>query len=139
MKRAQAEGLVFQLASKPLSSTQIRHITNSVCARKGLNKAQSKITLSLYVMSVDPEVELCIHELSDVLATSYQPGFWTLNVVEVLSMPEKALEKDVFATPMLVRDVPEPVMKLLGNLTKMPSILVAMTAQNGDHTGTVVM
>ncbi len=139
LKRAQAEGLVFQLASKPLSSTQIRHITNSVCARKGLNKAQSKITLSLYVMSVDPEVELCIHELSDVLATSYQPGFWTLNVVEVLSMPEKALEKDVFATPMLVRDVPEPVMKLLGNLTKMPSILVAMTAQNGDHTGTVVM
>lgn len=139
LKRAQAEGLVFQLASKPLSSMQIRHITNSVCARSDLNKTSSKIMLSLYVMSINPEVEQSIKDLSSVLSAHYKPGFWTLNVVEVLSMPEKALEKDVFATPMLVRDVPEPVMRLLGNLSKMPSILVSMTAQNGDRSGTVVM
>lgn len=139
LKRAQAEGLLFQLASKPLSATQIKHITNSVCLRSEPNKATSKISLSLYVMSINPEVEQSIRELSSVLADNYQPGYWTLNVVEVLSMPEKALEKDVFATPMLVRDVPEPIMRLLGNLSKMPSILVSMTAQNGDHSGTVVM
>lgn len=139
LKVAQDEGLIFQLASKPLSSTQIRHITNSVCVPAEWNKSDSKITLSLYVMSSNPEVEQCIEELTGVLNAKYRPGFWTLNVVEVLSMPEKALEKDVFATPMLVRDVPEPVLKLLGNLSKMPSILVSMTAQTGDRTGTVVM
>jgi len=38
-------------------------------------------------------------------------------------MPEKALEKDIFATPMLVRDVPEPVLKLLGDLSRMSSVI----------------
>jgi len=139
LKVAQDEGLIFQLASKPLSSRQIRHITNSVCVPGEWNRGDSRITLSLYVMSTNTEVEQCIEELSSVLKAKYLPGYWTLNVVEVLSMPEKALEKDVFATPMLVRDVPEPVLKLLGNLSKMPSILVSLTAQTGDRTGTVVM
>jgi hypothetical protein len=110
-----------------------------VCVPGEWNKGESRINLSLYVMSTNHEVEQCIEELSSLLMAKYLPGFWTLNVVEVLSMPEKALERDVFATPMLVRDVPEPVLKLLGNLSRMPSILVSMTAQNGDRTGTVVM
>jgi CheY-like chemotaxis protein len=139
LKVAQEEGLIFQLASKPLSSAQIRHIANAVCVPGEWNQGDSRIALSLYVMSTNDEVRQCIEELRSVLMAKYLPGFWTLNVVEVLSMPEKALEKDVFATPMLVRDVPEPVLKLLGNLSKMSSILVSMTAQTGDRTGTVVM
>jgi hypothetical protein len=62
-----------------------------------------------------------------------------LDVVEVLGMPEKALEKDVFATPMLVREVPEPILKLLGDLSKMHSVLAAITAQNNNGMGTVVV
>jgi hypothetical protein len=38
-------------------------------------------------------------------------------------MPEKALKKDVFAASLLVRDVPDPVLKLLGDLPRMPSVL----------------
>jgi len=73
------------------------------------------------------------------LAATYQPGFWVLNVVEVLGMPEKVLEKEVFATPMLVREVPEPVLKLLGDLSRMHSVLAAITAQNGNGSGTIVL
>jgi hypothetical protein len=52
-------------------------------------------------------------------------------------MPEKALEKDIFATPMLVRNVPEPVLKLLGDLSRMSSVIAAITTQtktDGTHT-----
>ncbi len=139
LKTAQAEGLVFQLASKPLSSMQIRHITQSVCGLGYANLDERKIMLTLYVMSVNPEVERFIAQLRSELAASYQPGCWTLNVVEVLSMPEKALEKDVFATPMLVREIPEPVFKLLGDLSKMHTILASVTAQNGGNSSTVVL
>jgi hypothetical protein len=91
------------------------------------------------VVSINPEIQQFVEQLSAVLAAAYQPGFWSLNVVEVLGMPEKALENDVFATPMLVREIPEPVLKLLGNLSKMHSVLAAITAQNGSGTGTIVL
>jgi hypothetical protein len=42
-------------------------------------------------------------------------------------MPEKALKKDVFAASLLLRDVPEPVLKLLDDLPRMPSVLSGIT------------
>ena len=139
LKLAQAEGMVFQLASKPLSSKQIRHIAKSVLSPKSVNTGSNKIMLTLYVVSINPEVQQFITQLSSKLAASYQPDFWTLDVVEILSMPEKALEKNVFATPMLVRDVPEPVLKLLGELSKMSAMMVTITAQSGDGSATLVL
>ena len=139
LQAAQAEGMTFQLANKPLSSTQIRHIARSVRSMSEVDKDHHKIMLTLYIVAINPEVQQLIEQLSGVLAATYQPGFWTLNVVEVLGMPEKALEKEVFATPMLVREVPEPVLKLLGDLSRMHSVLAAITAQNGNGSGTIVL
>jgi len=90
-------------------------------------------------VSINPEVQKLINQLSGALAATYQPGFWVLDVVEVLGMPEKALEKEVFATPMLVREIPLPVLKLLGDLSRMHSVLAAITAQSSDGGGTVVV
>jgi len=139
LKRAQTEGMTFQLANKPLSSNQIRHIARSVSSLSNVSKENHRIMLTLYVVSVNPEIQKIIDQLSTVLAATYRAGFWLLNVVEVLGMPEKALEKDVFATPMLVREVPEPVLKLLGDLSRMHSVLSAITAENGHGAGTVVL
>lgn len=139
LKTAQAEGLVFQLASKPLSSKQIRHIVQSVCGVIEPTQGSRKIMLTLYVMSINPEVKQFITQLSGELAAHYQPGYWALDVVEVLSMPEKALQKNVYATPMLVRDIPEPVLKLLGDLSKMHTMMGTLTAQTGNSSDTVVL
>lgn len=139
LKLAQAAGMHFQLANKPLSSVQIRHIAKSVSNLSEVNKDCHKIMLTLYVVSVTPVVQDRVAQLSSVLSATYRPGFWSLNVVEVLGMPEKALEKEVFATPMLVREVPEPVLKLLGDLSKMHSVLAAITAETTKGAGTVVL
>ncbi len=139
LKTAQAEGMVFQLANKPLSSKQIRHIVQSACGLGELIQGSRKIMLTLYVVSVNPEVKQFIARISSELAASYQPGLWALDVVEVLSMPEKALQKNVYATPMLVRDIPEPILKLLGDLSKMHTMMATLTAQTGNSSGTVIL
>ncbi len=139
LKTAQAEGLVFQLANKPLSSKQIRYIVQSAFDLGVLIQGSRKIKLTLYVVSVNPEVKQFITRISNELAASYQPGFWALDVVEVLSMPEKALQKNVYATPMLVRDIPEPILKLLGDLSKMHTMMGTLTAQTGNNSDTVVL
>ena len=74
-----------------------------------------------------------------MLSASYEPDEWHLDVVEVLHMPEKALENDVFATPMLVRELPEPVLHVLGDLSKMSSIIAAVTSQHDNETDTIVV
>lgn len=49
-----------------------------------------------------------------------------LEVVDVLSMPEKALQNDIFATPMLMRSLPEPIMKLLVNISSTKDAFIAV-------------
>jgi CheY-like chemotaxis protein len=143
LKDAHDEGLQFELASKPLSSAQIRniaqvaHIAKVQEERRTLNH---KLVLTLYIVSLNRETRHLVEQFSTVLNTLYDPGQWVFDVVEVLSMPEKALEKDIFATPMLVRDVPKPVLKLLGDLSRMSSVMAAITTQSkGTGVQTVIL
>jgi len=143
LKVIHAEGFQFELASKPLSSVQIRNIaqtTRIAIPQVEQRVMQHKLALTLYVVSLNNETRRLVEEITAALANLYGPGQWVFDVVEVLGMPEKALEKDVFATPMLVRDVPEPVLKLLGDLSRVPSIITAITTQaKGVGTQTIII
>lgn len=140
LKVAHNEGLSFQIASKPLSSKQIKHIVSSIDELSTEPKQpQQKLILTLYVVTLNAEFKQFIKQLGDTLNTSYAPDDWKLDVVEVLYMPEKALANDVFATPMLVRELPIPVLHVLGDLSKMPSIIATITSQNGNDSRTILM
>ena len=132
LKGIHEEGFQFELASKPLSSVQIRNIAQIAriaAPKEELRATPHKLVLTLYVVSLNSETRRLVEQITAALANLYDPGHWVLDVVEVLGMPEKALEKDVFATPMLVRDVPEPVLKLLGDLSRVPSVIAAITTE----------
>lgn len=132
LKSVHDEGLQFELASKPLTSDQIRNIaqiSRLAQAQEERRDDHYKLVLTLYVVSLNNDTRRLVDQITTALASFYEPGQWVFDVVEVLGMPEKALEKDVFATPMLVRDVPTPVLKLLGDLSRMSSVMAAITTQ----------
>jgi CheY-like chemotaxis protein len=129
LKVVHEEGIQFELASKPLSSVQIRNIAQIASPQQDQRASQHKLVLTLYVVSLNSETRRLVEQITTALSNLYEPGQWVFDVVEVLGMPEKALEKDVFATPMLVRDMPEPVLKLLGDLSRVPSVIAAITTQ----------
>lgn len=135
LKAAHDEGLQFQLASKPLSSAQIKHIVASVQPFRG----DQQLVLTLYIVSMDDEFKGVVEQLRAVLAAICRPEGWKLNVVEVLYTPESALAHEVFVTPMLVRDQPEPVLKILGDLSKASTIIAAITSQHRNSSDTIVM
>lgn len=143
LKAAHEEGLQFELASKPLSASQIRNIAQIVHASKIQEEHRAshhKLVLTLYVVSLNKETRRLVEQISAILAGIYEPGHWVFDVVEVLGMPEKALEKEVFATPMLVRDIPKPVLKLLGDLSRMSSVMAAITTQtDGAGVQTIII
>ncbi len=139
LQGAQNEGLQFELASKPLSSTQIRTIARAAQPKERVTKINQKLALTLYVVSLNDETRAMSAQITRMLTNLYEPGQWSFETIEVLAMPEKALENDIFATPMLVRDVPPPVLKLLGDLSKMPLVLTTITSQNDNEISTVII
>jgi len=142
LKAAHDEGLQFELANKPLSSAQIRNIAYIVQLAKThelQRAAHHKLVLTLFVVSLNPDTQKLVGQITTMLSTLYQPGYWVFEVVEVLSMPEKALERDVFATPMLIRELPEPVLKLLGDLSRMSSVMAAITTQAQNTGGQTII
>ncbi|MBS4049653.1 MAG: response regulator [Methylomonas sp.] len=143
LKSAHEEGLQFELASKPLSASQIRDIAQVAHMAKTHEARRAnhhKLVLTLYVVSLNAETRRMVEQISALLAGIYEPGHWVFDVIEVLGMPEKALEKEVFATPMLVRDIPEPVLKLLGDLSRMSSVMAAITTQTqGTGVQTIII
>jgi circadian clock protein KaiB len=50
----------------------------------------------------------------------------TIEIVDLLSEPERALQDEVMLTPMLVKLLPAPVRKFIGNLSQRESLLRAL-------------
>lgn len=138
LKAAYDEGLQFQLASKPLSSFQIRQLARSAIALPKVN-TDLRCELSLYVVSLDQTTQALIARIREILSTAFTEGAWSLEVVEVLNAPEKALENEVFATPMLMREHPKPSVRLMGDLTNMGSVLAAITAPHEETQSTIII
>lgn len=136
LAKARAEGFTFEVAAKPLDSNMIRQI---VAATLGTASEHSvKFVLTLYIANHESVTDHLITNLRAALRESLDEGCWALNVVDVLAMPEKALANDVFTTPTLVRELPEPVVKLLGNIAAMPQVMAIVTRLN-HYTATLVV
>lgn len=136
LTKARDEGCIFEVAAKPLNSDMIRQIATATLGVA--NEASVKFVLTLYIANHESVTDALILNLRAALRDSLQDGCWMLNVVDVLMMPEKALANDVFTTPTLVRELPEPVVKLLGNIAAMPKVMAIVTRIN-HYTATLVV
>ena len=59
-------------------------------------------------------------------------GGCTLTVVDILKEPRQAREHRVVATPMLVREQPLPVVKILGDLSQSAKVLDQLGLTGSD-------
>jgi circadian clock protein KaiB len=60
------------------------------------------------------------------LCDEHLTGRYDLSIVDVNETPEAATERDVFATPTLVKIRPLPELKLVGDLSDMAKVLAAL-------------
>lgn len=85
----------------------------------------NEFRFTLYVSRKTEAIDELIATLQREMEAVAQQKF-TLNVVNVLEMPELAANADVFVTPTLVRDLPEPVRRIIGNLKDTGKVILAM-------------
>jgi circadian clock protein KaiB len=85
--------------------------------------------LRLYVLGQGPRSQRAIRALKDICERSRGADF-DVEVIDIAANPQLAEEHRVLATPMLVKLAPEPVKRLIGELSDEGKVLLALDLED---------
>ena len=84
----------------------------------------------LYVVGESVNSMLALQNIKAFCET-YYAGNYQINQIDVLLSPEQAWNEGVTATPLLVRVSPNPIIKIMGNLSE-PQLLINALNNSND-------
>lgn len=83
---------------------------------------QAKYRLKLYVTDHTLRSRQALVQLRKLCDEQF-PGEYELQVVDVLASPEEAAAQRILATPTVVRELPHPIRRIIGDLSDMDKVL----------------
>jgi circadian clock protein KaiB len=84
--------------------------------------------LRLYIAGHTPNSIAAIANLKNICEDKLR-GKYRIEVVDLLKKPQLAKGDQIIAIPTLVRRLPPPVKKIIGNLSKTESVIVGLDLQ----------
>jgi len=86
---------------------------------------EERWVLRLYVAGQTPK---CIAAFANLkkLCEEHLAGRYSIEVIDLLKNPQLAKGDQIFAIPTLVRGLPEPVRKIIGDLSNTERVLVGL-------------
>ena len=84
--------------------------------------------LRLYIAGQTPNSMAAIDNLKKICEDKLR-GKYRIEVVDLLEKPQLAKGDQIIAIPTLVRRLPPPVKKIIGNLSKTESVIVGLDLQ----------
>jgi len=81
--------------------------------------------LRLYVAGQTPKSLLAIANLREICET-YLQGRYEIEIIDLLENPQLAQGDQILALPTLVRRLPEPIKKIIGDLSNTERVLVGL-------------
>ena len=81
--------------------------------------------LKLYVAGQTPKSLLAFKNLKQI-CEEYLQGRYVIEVIDLLEKPELAEGDQIIAIPTLIRNLPEPVRKIIGDLSNTEKVLVGL-------------
>ena len=84
-----------------------------------------RVELRLYVAGQSPKSVQAIENLRRVCEEHLQ-GRYTIELIDLLEHPKLARGDEIIAVPTLVRRLPEPIRKIIGNLSDTEQVLVGL-------------
>ncbi|EDY16587.1 KaiB domain protein [Chthoniobacter flavus Ellin428] len=73
------------------------------------------------------------HAVANVrsLCEEYLPGRYDLEVVDIYQQPSEAAKDQVIAAPTLIKELPTPVKRLIGDLSDRDKVIVGLNLAGG--------
>jgi len=78
--------------------------------------------LKLYIVGETRNTKRLLDDLKLILEKGLKE-LYSLEVIDVLDHPQKAIDDKIFVTPTLVKVDPPPIKKIIGNLSDVERVL----------------
>ncbi len=90
-----------------------------------MSEEAEKWELRLYIAGQTPKSILAFKNLTRY-CKEHLEGRYTIEIVDLIKNPQLAEGDQIFAIPTLVRKVPEPIRKIIGDLSNEERVLVGL-------------
>ena len=94
-------------------------------ARAAKAQAQARYLLKLYVAGVTPRSSGAIRSITDLCETHLQ-GRYALEIIDIYQQPTLAAGEQIIAAPTLIKKLPLPLRRLIGDMANQDKILVGL-------------
>ena len=81
--------------------------------------------LNLYITGRTPRSAASLQNLRDI-CDQYLSGRFELRVIDIYQQPELARDAQIVAAPTLIKNLPLPIRKLVGDLSNRKQVLLAL-------------
>jgi circadian clock protein KaiB len=89
---------------------------------------QDGYNLRLYVAGQTPKSIAAIANLNKI-CEQHLPGRYTIEVIDLMKNPALAQRHQIVAIPTLIRQLPEPLKRIIGDLSNLEKVLVGLDIQ----------
>ena len=102
-------------------------------AKKGKksDESEERWDLRIYVAGETPKMLDAIKNLRNI-CNEHLKGRCTIEIIDLLKHPQLAAGEQILAIPTVVRKLPEPVKRLIGDLTITEKVIVGLDIRTGD-------
>ena len=84
-----------------------------------------KYLLRLYVTGMTPRSRRAIENIKSI-CQEYLKGRYDLEVIDIYQRPYLAKDEQIIAAPTLIRKLPSPLRRFVGDLSDRPRVLVGL-------------
>ena len=91
-------------------------------------RREDKFLLKLYVAGETPRSKAALANLRR-LCDEHLPGQYELEVIDLIQHPKLARTDQILAIPTLVRSLPTPIARIIGDLSDTEQVLMGLNIQ----------
>jgi circadian clock protein KaiB len=99
-----------------------------------VRKTTEKWALRLYVAGQTPRAVAAFANLKKI-CEEHLAGSYSIEVIDLLKNPQLAKGDQILAVPTLVRKLPQPVRKIIGDLSNTERVLVGLDIRSRKQGG----
>jgi len=93
-----------------------------------------KYILRLYITGITPRSTRAIANIKNI-CEEYLKGRFKLEVIDIYKHPSLGRGEQIIASPTLIKQLPLPLRRFVGDLSDTERVLLGLDLQPGDHSG----
>jgi circadian clock protein KaiB len=126
--KGKAKGGASRRASSPPGKARVARVQGAGGLRRKLAQARQgaqRYLLRLYVTGTTPASGRAIERVRKVCEEHLQ-GRYQLEVIDIFQRPALAKDEQIIATPTLIKVLPAPLRRFIGDLSKAEKVLFGL-------------